>query len=113
MRKTVGYTLSEYKRSEEIMRELQISQITEFIKYRQNWKEHIYRISSFMLLKKDLKVSTKRAKKFGKTSIRTEAFCFVISVMDLNKPNTGKDEDDDEDNDYDYVLESGSISVLK
>jgi hypothetical protein len=71
-------------------------------------------MSTFILLK----ISTKRGEKFGKTSKTMEAFCFVVSVMGLNKPNTGKDKDDDEDDDndfddYDYVLKSGSISVLR
>jgi hypothetical protein len=74
-------------------------------------------MSSFILLKKDLEISTKRGEKFGKTSKTMETFCFVVSIMWLNKPNTGKDKDhDDNDNDddfNDYVLKSVSISVLR
>lgn len=69
-------------------------------------------MSRFIHLKKDLKISTKRGQKFGETSKIMEAFCFVVSVMGLNKPNTGKDKDDEDDN-SDYVLKSVSISVLR
>jgi hypothetical protein len=34
-------------------------------------------------LKKNLKIPTKREKKFGKISETMERFCFVISVTDL------------------------------
>jgi hypothetical protein len=46
-------------------------------------------------LKNDFKISTKWQKKFGKTSEMKEGFCFVISITDLSRPNTGNDDDDD------------------
>jgi hypothetical protein len=45
--KPAGYSLSDHKGNEEIMRELQIPQITEFIEqYRRNWNEHVHRMCS-------------------------------------------------------------------
>jgi len=37
----------------------------------------------------------KRSKK--KTKFVMKGFCFVMSVIDLSRPNTGKDDDDDDD----------------
>jgi hypothetical protein len=62
LRKTDGYTLSECKRNEEIVRELQIPQITEFLKeYVRNWKESIDRIP-----KEILKYQPKRKRSSGR-----------------------------------------------
>jgi hypothetical protein len=45
LRRTAGYTRWDHKRNEDILTELQISQITEFVyQYRKNWKEHVDRI---------------------------------------------------------------------
>jgi hypothetical protein len=45
LRRTAGYSLWDHKRNEDILTELQISQITGFIhQYRENWKEHVDRI---------------------------------------------------------------------
>lgn len=38
-----GYTIVDFKRNEEIKRELQIPQITDFTEYRWNWKETLSR----------------------------------------------------------------------
>jgi hypothetical protein len=47
LRRTAGYTRWDHKRNDDILTELQISQITEFVyKYRKNWKEHVDRMSS-------------------------------------------------------------------
>jgi hypothetical protein len=47
LRRTAGYTHWDHKRNEDMLTELQISQITEFIcKYRKNWKEPVDRMSS-------------------------------------------------------------------
>jgi hypothetical protein len=47
LRRTAGYTCWDHKRNEDILRELQISQITEFIcQFRKNWKEHVDGMSS-------------------------------------------------------------------
>jgi hypothetical protein len=43
---------------------------------------------------KDLKISTSRKEKFGKTFETVGGFCFVVFVTDLNRPNAGKDYDD-------------------
>jgi hypothetical protein len=45
--RTAGYTRWDLKRNEDILTELQISHITEFIRqYRKNWKEYVDRMSS-------------------------------------------------------------------
>jgi hypothetical protein len=47
MGRVAGYALSVSKRAEEIMRELQIPELTEFIeKFRRNWEKHTDRMSS-------------------------------------------------------------------
>jgi hypothetical protein len=47
LRRTAGYTCWDHNRNEDILTELQMSQITEFIyQYRKNWKEHVDRMSS-------------------------------------------------------------------
>jgi hypothetical protein len=47
LRRTAGYTRWDHKRIEDILTELQNSQVTEFIyQYRTNWKEHVDRMSS-------------------------------------------------------------------
>jgi hypothetical protein len=56
MRRTAGHTRWDHKRNEDILTELQISQITEFIyQYRKNWKEHVDRMSSDRIPKMILK----------------------------------------------------------
>jgi hypothetical protein len=67
LRRTAGYTRWDHKRNEDILTELQISQITEFIyQYRKNWKEHVDRRSSDRIPKNDPKIPTKMEKKFRK-----------------------------------------------
>jgi hypothetical protein len=45
-----GYTPWDHRRNEDILTELQISQITEFIyRYRKNWKEHVESIPKMIL----------------------------------------------------------------
>jgi tRNA G10 N-methylase Trm11 len=56
LRRTAGYSRWDHKRNEDILTELQISQITEFIYlYRKNWKDHVDRIP-----RNDSKIPTKR-----------------------------------------------------
>jgi hypothetical protein len=50
LRRTAGYTRWDHKRNDDILTELQISQITEFMyQYRKNWKEHVDRIPKIIL----------------------------------------------------------------
>jgi hypothetical protein len=53
-------------------------------------------MSSDRIPKKDLKLSTKRKIKSGKTSEAMEAFCFTESITDLNRRNTEVEYDDDD-----------------
>jgi hypothetical protein len=56
LRRTAGYTRWDHQRNEDILTELQMSQITEFIyQYRKNWKEHADRMSSDRIPKMILK----------------------------------------------------------
>jgi hypothetical protein len=60
LRRTAGHTRWDHKRNEDILTELQVSQITEFIyQYRKNWKEHVDRISSDRIPKMILKYQPK------------------------------------------------------
>jgi hypothetical protein len=64
--RTAGYIRWDHKRNEDILTELQISQITEFIyQYRKNWKEHVKRMSSDRIPKMILKYQPK-----GKRNLR-------------------------------------------
>jgi hypothetical protein len=54
MMSTKAYTLSDCKINQEIMRQLQIPQIPEFVEYRRNWKQPADRMSSERILKKIL-----------------------------------------------------------
>jgi hypothetical protein len=96
VRRTAGYTRWDHKRNE-ILTELQISQITEFIyQYRKIWKEHVDRMSSDRIPKMILKyVSTKRENKFRKTYEKMEVFSLVTPVTCPNRLNIGKEDDDD------------------
>jgi hypothetical protein len=70
-----------------ILTELQISQITEFIyQYRKNSKEYVDRMSSDRI-PKDSKIPTNREKKFVKTFEKMEVFNFVMPVTGLSRPN--------------------------
>jgi hypothetical protein len=63
--RTAGYTCWDHKRNEDILTELQMSQITEFMyEYRKNWKEHVDRMSSDRIPKMILKYQPK-----GKTNL--------------------------------------------
>jgi hypothetical protein len=56
IRRTAGYNCWDHKSNEDILAELQILQITEFIyQYRKNWKEHVERTSSERIPKMILK----------------------------------------------------------
>jgi hypothetical protein len=60
LRRTAGYSRWDHKRNEDILTELQISQITEFIcQYRKNWKEHVDRMNSDRTAKMILKYQPK------------------------------------------------------
>jgi hypothetical protein len=60
LRRTAGYSRGDHKRNEDILTELQMSQITEFInQYRKNWKEHVDRMSSDNIQKMILKYQPK------------------------------------------------------
>jgi hypothetical protein len=65
--RTAGYTRWDHKRNEDILTELQMSQITEFIyQYRKNWKEHVDRMSSDTFPKMILKFQPKRKRNLGR-----------------------------------------------
>jgi hypothetical protein len=49
------------------------------------------------VFQKILKITTKRKKKFRKTSEIKEIFCFVIAITGHNTSITGKDDDGDDD----------------
>jgi hypothetical protein len=67
LRRTEGYIRWDHKRNEDILTELQISQITEFIcQYRKNWKEHVNRMSSDRIPKMILKCQPKGKRNLGK-----------------------------------------------
>jgi hypothetical protein len=61
LRRTAGCIRWDHKRNEDILTELQMSQITEFIyQYRKNRKEHVDRMSSDRIQKMILKYQPKR-----------------------------------------------------
>jgi hypothetical protein len=67
LRRTAGYTRWDHKTNEDILTELQISQITEFIcQYRKNWKEHVDRISSDRIPKMILKYQPQGKRNLGR-----------------------------------------------
>jgi hypothetical protein len=67
LRRTAGYTRWDHKRNEDILTELQILQITEFIcQYRKNWKEHVDRMSSDRIPKMILKYQLREKINFGR-----------------------------------------------
>jgi hypothetical protein len=67
LRRTAGYTHWDHKRNDDILTELQISQITEFTcQYRKNWKEHVDRMSSNRIPKMILKYQPKGKRNLGK-----------------------------------------------
>jgi tRNA G10 N-methylase Trm11 len=97
LRRTAGYTRWDHKRNEDILAELRMSQITEFIyKYMKNWKDHVDRMSSERIQKMIIKYQTKREKKFKRTFEKMEGFSFVTPVIGLNRRNAGKEDDDDD-----------------
>jgi hypothetical protein len=60
LRRTAGYTCWDHKRNEDILTELQLSQITEFTcQYRKNWKKHVNTMSSDRIPKMILKYQPK------------------------------------------------------
>jgi hypothetical protein len=67
LRRNTGYTRWDHKRNEDILTELQILQITEFIfQYRKNWKEHVDRMSSDRIPKRTLKYQPKGKRNLGR-----------------------------------------------
>jgi hypothetical protein len=67
LRRTAGYTHWDHRRNEDILTELQMSQITEFIhQYRKNWKERVDRMSFDRIPKMILKYRPKRKRNLGR-----------------------------------------------
>jgi hypothetical protein len=67
LRRTAGYTGWDHKRNEDILTELQMSQITEFkCQYRKNWKERVDRTSSDSIPKMILKYQPKGKRNLGR-----------------------------------------------
>jgi hypothetical protein len=67
MRRTAGYNRWDHKSNEDILAELQISQITEFTyQYRKNWKEHVERMSSDRIPKMILKYQPRGKRNLGR-----------------------------------------------
>jgi hypothetical protein len=67
LRRTAGYSRWDHKRNENILIELQMSQITEFIyQYRKNWKEHVDRMSSDRIPNMILKYQPKGKRNLGR-----------------------------------------------
>jgi hypothetical protein len=67
LRRTAGYTRWDHKRNEDILTELQMSQITEYIyQYMKNWKEHVDRMSSDRIQKMILKYEPKGKRNLGR-----------------------------------------------
>jgi hypothetical protein len=90
--RTAGYTHWDHKRNEDILTELQMSQITEFTyQYRKNWKEHVERMSYDRIPKMILKYQPRGKRNVGRP---LKGFSFVTPVTRLNGPNTGKEDDE-------------------
>jgi hypothetical protein len=67
LRRTAGCSCWDHRRNEDILTELQISQITEFIyQYRTNCKEHVDRMSSDRISKMILKYQPKGQRNLGR-----------------------------------------------
>jgi hypothetical protein len=65
--RTAGYTRWDHKRNEDILTELRMSQITEFIyQYRKNWKERVDRMRSDRIPKIILKYQPKGKLNLGR-----------------------------------------------
>jgi hypothetical protein len=65
--RTAGYTGWDHKINEDILTELQISQIIEFMyQYRKNWKEHVDRMSSDRIPNMMLKYEPKGKRNLGR-----------------------------------------------
>jgi hypothetical protein len=69
--RTIGYTLSNHKRNEEIMKELQIPQQNLYNREGTGKNTH------------------------GKTPEMMEGLCFVTSITSLNRHDTGKDDENE------------------
>jgi hypothetical protein len=83
------------KRNEEIIRELQIPRITQFMEqYRRSCNEHVDRKNSDKTAIKYFKLSTKMKKKLGKISEMKVRLCVVVSIAGVIRHNTGKGDDD-------------------
>jgi hypothetical protein len=56
MRRTAGYTLLDRKKSEDILQELKVDPIMDFVQeYRKSWKGHVIRMNNNRLPKKMFK----------------------------------------------------------
>jgi hypothetical protein len=67
LRRTAGYIRWDHKRNEDILTELQMWQITEFIyQYRKNWIDHVDRMSSDRIPKMIPKYQPKEKRNSGK-----------------------------------------------
>jgi hypothetical protein len=56
LRRTSGYTSLDTKKSEDILQELKVDPIMDFVQeYRKSWKEHVIRTNNNRLLKKKFK----------------------------------------------------------
>jgi hypothetical protein len=73
MRRTAGYTLLHRKKSEDILQELKVDPIMDFVQeYKKYWKEHVIRMNNNRLPKKNFQVCSLWPKKCGKTSTKMD-----------------------------------------
>jgi hypothetical protein len=90
MRRTAGYTLLDRKKSEDILQELKVDPIMDFVQeYRKSWKEHVIRMNNNRL-PKNVRVCSLWPKKCGKTNTKRD--------WDSNRPvrtNTGLEKEED------------------
>jgi hypothetical protein len=67
LRRTAGCTHWDHKRNKDILTELHMSQITEFMyQYRKNWKQHVDRMISDRIPKMILKYQPKGKRNLGR-----------------------------------------------
>lgn len=91
-----GYTLLDSRINEEIVREIWSPQIVGFIKqHRRNWLLMHWQDKLWQGWREDCKITFYRKEKLWKTYETMEGFSFGISITDLNRPKTGKDDDID------------------
>jgi hypothetical protein len=97
--RTLGCTLFDHKRNEELMdimdKQLKATPIIDFVaQCRKNWKEHVHRMTPGRIPKNDFKIPTKRKEMFRPTSQKMEGLCYVMPVTG-HKAYTGKEEEED------------------